>query len=152
MFIHRITMSTEWQMISLLLCALMLFTSCASSKYSRTSSEERYPCDELERSERSYSAMKRQPSIDNDVMLEVQERISQLQAECEKYRERVELYTTEYGLSTAEAEKQAAMEGPPMSKDDVRESSVPAWLYIVLGLATLFVIGLSQMEFDFKFQ
>lgn len=76
-------------------------------------------------------------------MLEMQDRISELQLECEKYQERVALYAKEYGLSTGDAEKQAAMEGPPTREDDVRSAGVPAWMYLVLITTTLLILGIG---------
>ncbi len=143
MVMFRITEAKQFQMMVLYLCALLLFSSCSSSQNSEASQAERNPCDELERSERSYRSMERQPSIDEDLMLEMQERISELQLECDKYKERAERYATEYGLSTEDAEKQAAKGVPPSHGDDVRTAGVPTWMYLGIISATVIILGLG---------
>jgi len=126
MTMHQITAAKQWQPTVLLLCILILFTSCAGSRIPKEPVTERYPCDELERAERSYSAMKRQPTMEEGLMQGMQVKINELEVACDKYQKTVELYIKEYGFSPAVAEKEAAHEGPPTRMDDVGSANSSA--------------------------
>jgi len=164
MTMHQITAAKQWQPTVLFLCILLLFTSCAGSWIPKAPVTERYPCDELERAERSYSAMKRQPSMEEGLMQDMQVKINDLERACDKYQKTVELYIKEYGFSPEAAEKEAAHEGPPTRRDDMGSDGASAAnptsastsfvTITILILALVVVLGaaLSNSKPKYNFQ
>lgn len=123
MIMHIRAMLMHWQSTVLFLCAVILFTGCVTTQEAGLRTVEEYPCNELEQTERNYNAMKRQSSKDEERLLDMRQRISMLQQDCNTFKKNVNRYTEQFGYSIEEAEKKAAMSVRSARTHDVRSSN-----------------------------